>query len=337
MLTILTSILFGCGSGKNTKVLGVEEFAEMAAKKDVRLIDVRTAAEYAEGHLAWAENIDVKDTLFAEHIKGMEGKVAVYCRGGRRSLKAAEQLAAQGCTVYSLDGGILAWQKAGRPTTTVETDVFVTPSGRLVKLHALVHASICIEYDGKTVYIDPVAKLRDRTVDYETLPKADIVLVTHEHFDHYDTATLKALACKNLVMNNRCVELYGSGTAMSNGERLTLDGDILLEAVPAYNTTAEHLQFHPKGRDNGYILTLDGLRLYIAGDTEDIPEMSNIKDIDIAFLPCNQPFTMTPEQLVRAAKTVQPKVLFPYHYGETDVSGIPVQLPGTDVRIRHYE
>jgi len=340
MLTILTSILFGCGNGQNksaVNTVGVNEFAVIMRQNDVRLIDVRTPNEYAEGHLFGAENIDVKDTLFAERIKGIGGEVAVYCRGGRRSLKAAEQLAASGCTVYNLDGGILAWQKAGRPTTTVETDVFATPSGKLVKLHALMHASICIEYDGKTVYIDPVAKLRDRTVDYETLPKADIVLVTHEHFDHYDTATLKALACKNLVMNNRCVELYGSGTAMSNGERLTLDDGITLEAIPAYNTTPEHLQFHPKGRDNGYILTLDGLRIYIAGDTEDIPEMAELKDIDVAFLPCNQPFTMTPDQLVHAAKMVNPKVLFPYHYGETDVSGIPAQLPGTDVRIRHYE
>ena len=138
-------------------------------------------------------------------------------------------------------------------------------------------------------------------------------------------------------MNPRCVEMNGSGTAMVNGDRLQLADDITVEAVPAYNTTEGHQQFHPKGRDNGYILTIDGLRIYIAGDTEDIPEMANIKDIDIAFLPCNQPYTMTPEQLVKAAKMVNPKVLFPYHYGETDVSGIPLQLPGIDVRIRHYE
>ena len=94
-----------------------------------------------------------------------------------------------------------------------------------------------------------------------------------------------------------------------------------------------------ESRDNGYILTLDGLRIYIAGDTEDIPEMQNIKNIDIAFLPCNQPYTMTPEQLVRAARIIQPKVLFPYHYGQTDVSGLPALLQdaGIDVRIRHYE
>ena len=342
MLTILTSILFGCGSGKNTKALGVEEFAEMAAKKEVRLIDVRTTAEYAEGHLFGAENINVKDTNFAQRIQGIEGEVAVYCRGGRRAMKAAAMLAEQGCTVYSLEGGILAWQKAGKPTTTMETDVFVTHmDDGLVKIHALLHASICIEHDGRVIYVDPVTQLRGRTVDYSTMPKADIILVSHEHPDHYDTAALRQLTTDKtqLIMNPRCVELYGSGQVMKNGDQQPLAGGGTLVAVPAYNTTAEHQQFHPKGRDNGYVLILGSLRIYIAGDTEDIPEMADLQDsgIDVAFLPCNQPFTMTPGQLVRAAKMVQPKVLFPYHYGETDVSGIPAQLPGIDVRIRHYE
>ena len=340
---MFAALFCSCGNAKNNesvKTVKTEEFAEMMAQKDVRLIDVRTPKEYAEGHLAGAENIDVKADDFAERIQGVQGTVAVYCRGGRRSLKAAEQLAANGCTVYNLDGGILAWQKAGKPTTNVETDIFTTQSGKLVKIHALMHSSIRIEYDGREIEIDPCSNLRGRTVDYSAMPKADILLVTHEHFDHYDTAAIALLTKENtqLMMNRRCVELYGSGTAMENGDKRQLVGDeITLEAVPAYNTTEGHLQFHPKGRDNGYILTLDGLRIYIAGDTEDIPEMASIKDIDIAFLPCNQPYTMTPEQLVRAAKMVNPKVLFPYHYGETNVSGTPTQLPGIDVRIRHYE
>ena len=93
------------------------------------------------------------------------------------------------------------------------------------------------------------------------------------------------------------------------------------------------------GRDNGYILTLDGLRIYIAGDTEDIPEMANLKDIDIAFLPCNQPYTMTIDQLVSAAKVIKPRVLFPYHYGDTTVNRIVMMLAGSgiDVRIRDYQ
>lgn len=339
MISMLAALFCGCGN-KAIKTLGADEFAEVMTQKDVRLIDVRTAEEYAEGHLFGAENIDVKAADFAERIKGIDGEVAVYCRGGRRSLKAAEQLAAGGCTVYNLDGGILAWQKAGKPTTTAETDVFATHmDGGMVKIHALLHASICLEHDGRVIYVDPVTQLRGRTVDYSTMPKADIILVTHEHSDHYDTAALRQLTADKtqLIMNPRCVELYGSGQAMKNGDKQPLAAGGALEAVPAYNTTEGHLQFHPKGRDNGYVLTLDDLRIYIAGDTEDIPEMADIKDIDIAFLPCNHPFTMTTDQLVRAANTVQPKVLFPYHYGETDVSGIPAQLPATDVRIRHYE
>ncbi|MBR4229466.1 MAG: MBL fold metallo-hydrolase [Bacteroidales bacterium] len=345
MITMFAAMFCGCGNGQGyraVKTVGADEFAGIMARNDVRLVDVRTPEEYAAGHLAGAENIDVKAANFAKRIKGIEGEVAVYCRGGRRSLTAAQQLAANGCTVYNLDGGILAWQKAGKTTTTMETDIFATHMDYgLVKIHALTHASICIEYDGRTIYVDPVTQLRGRTVDYSVLPKADIILVTHEHFDHYDTAAIRLLTTDKtrLIMNPRCVELYGSGTAMKNGDKRRLAEGITLVAVPAYNTTEGHLQFHPKGRDNGYILNIGSLRLYIAGDTEDIPEMADLKDIDIdiAFLPCNQPYTMTPEQLVRAAKIIKPKVLFPYHYSETDVSGIPVQLPGIDVRIRHYE
>ena len=338
MITLLAALLSGCGN-KAIKTVGADEFAEVMTQKDVRLIDVRTPEEYAEGHLAGAENIDVKAADFAERIKGIEGTVAVYCRGGKRSMMAAAQLAANGCTVYNLDGGILAWQKAGKPTTTVETDIFTTTGGEQVKFHALMHSSICIEYGGRNLYIDPCSNLRGRTVDYTAMPKADIILVTHEHFDHYDTAAIRQLTADGtlLIMNPRCVEMYGSGTAMTNGDRQQFADGITLEAVPAYNTTEGREQFHPKGRDNGYVLILGGLRIYIAGDTEDIPEMADIQDIDIAFLPCNQPYTMTPEQLVNAAKMVNPKVLFPYHYGETDVSGIPSQLPAIDVRIRHYE
>jgi L-ascorbate metabolism protein UlaG (beta-lactamase superfamily) len=222
-----------------------------------------------------------------------------------------------------------------------ETDVFTTKSGKTVTFHALVHASIRIQYDGMEIQIDPVRKLGNKVINYAAMPKADYIFVTHEHGDHFDKEAIKLLTKKStqLVMNKRCEEMYdGKCAVLQNDQRATL-GTIKVEAVPAYNTTEGHTQFHPKGRDNGYILTIDGLRIYIAGDTEDIPEMKDIKDIDIAFLPCNQPYTMTPAQLVKAARTIKPKVLFPYHYGKTDVSGIPEQLKGDgiDVRIRHYE
>jgi len=221
-----------------------------------------------------------------------------------------------------------------------EVDEFTTASGKTIKFHALMHACIRIQYDGKEIQIDPVSKLGNRSINYAAMPKADYIFVTHEHADHYDAAALKTLSADKtqLVMNKRCADMYGSGKVMANGDKLQL-ADVSVEAVPAYNSTAGREQFHPKGRDNGYILTIDGLRIYIAGDTEDIPEMAQIKDIDIAFLPCNQPYTMTPDQLVRAAKVIKPKVLFPYHYVQTDLSSIPAQLEGTgiDVRIRHYE
>ena len=222
-----------------------------------------------------------------------------------------------------------------------ETDSFTTKNGKTVKLYALTHASIRIEYDGKEIQIDPVTKVGNKTINYAAMPNADYIFVTHEHFDHLDTAAIQQLTSSKtqLITNQTCADMLGYGTVMANGDRLQLADDITVEAVPAYNTTEGHQQFHPKGRDNGFILTLDGLRIYIAGDTEDIPEMAEIKDIDIAFLPCNQPYTMTVEQLVKAAKTIRPKVLFPYHYSQTDVSGIPSQLEadGIEVRIRHYE
>ena len=222
-----------------------------------------------------------------------------------------------------------------------EVDAFTTKSGKTVRFHALVHASIRIEYEGKEIEVDPVTRLGNKSIDYTAMPKADYILVTHEHQDHFDREALKILTGQQtrLVTNRRCADMLGSGTVMANGDKQQLAADITVEAVPAYNTTEGHQQFHPKGRDNGYILTIDGLRIYIAGDTEDIPEMASISNIDIAFLPCNQPFTMTTSQLVKAARTVKPKVLFPYHYGQTDVSQLPAQLKGDgiDVRIRHYE
>ena len=229
----------------------------------------------------------------------------------------------------------------GQTQQNFETDVFNTKSGKTVTFHALVHASIRIQYDGKEIQIDPVPKLGNKTIDYAAMPKANYLFVTHEHGDHFNQDAIKILSGEKtrLIMNQRCADMYGSGEVMKNGDKLQIADNFTIEAVPAYNITEGHTQFHPKGRDNGYILTIDGLRIYIAGDTEDIPDMSNIKDIDIAFLPCNQPYTMTPEQLVRAARIIKPKVLFPYHYGQTDLSGVPEQLhnDGIDVRIRHYE
>lgn len=179
------------------------------------------------------------------------------------------------------------------------------------------------------------------------MPKADYIFVTHEHPDHLDAKAIEQLTKDEttLIVNPRSSEILGG-----KGEIMTYDDDSfysmidsisgwIFDAVPAYNISPDKKQFHPKGRDNGYVLTIEGLRIYIAGDTEPIPEMKDIKDIDIAFLPCNLPFTMTPEQLAEAAKVIRPKVLFPYHYGNTDIQQVVKLLEGSgiDVRIRQYQ
>ena len=221
-----------------------------------------------------------------------------------------------------------------------QTDTFKTKGGKEVVITAIKHASLRIQYDGLEIQVDPVAEFTPAT-DYSKFPKANVILVTHEHFDHFDRDTIATLRKDGtqIIANPAVQKMLGFGTALANGESHALTKGIVLDAVSAYNITPGHTQFHPKGRDNGYVLTIDGLRIYIAGDTEDIPEMTKLKDIDVAFLPCNQPYTMTPEQVARAARTIKPKVLFPYHYSETPIKHVSELLSNTsiEVRIRNYQ
>ncbi len=221
-----------------------------------------------------------------------------------------------------------------------QTDTFKTPSGKDVKFTCIKHATFQIEYEGRYFYFDPVTTLKPQT-DYTSMPRANYIFITHEHPDHFDRMALTQLVSSTTVVytNPNVSQLFRNARVMQNGDSVTIGDDLTLKAVPAYNTTKGHEQFHPKGRDNGYILTIDGLRIYVAGDTEDIPEMADIKDIDIAFLPCNQPYTMTVDQLVKAAKVIKPKVLFPYHYSDTPINKVKLLLSGTgiDVRIRYYQ
>ena len=344
-LLAMLGLTSACGQ-QNFENTDVQGFSKLMTNPEVVLLDVRTETEYAEEHIEGAVLIDQKQDDFVEKAKTMlpiDKTIAIYCRSGRRSANAAGKLADVGYKCVNLKGGIMAWKEAGKPvcTDTYEVDVFQTPNGKILKFYALTHASIRIQYDGKEVEIDPVTKLGNKAIDYSSMPKADYLLVTHEHFDHFNQEAIKLLTGDKtrFITNKRCAEIYGSGEVMKNGDKIQVDDNFMIEAVPAYNITEGRTQFHPKGRDNGFILTVDGLRIYIAGDTENIPEMADIKDIDVAFLPCNQPYTMTTEQLVKAAKMIKPKVLFPYHYGQTDVSDIPAQLKaeGIEVRIRHYE
>ena len=222
-----------------------------------------------------------------------------------------------------------------------KVDEFTTKSGKKVTITCIKHASMEINYNGTEIQVDPVGFGVQPTTDYNQFPKANIILITHEHKDHFDREAITCVRtpATSIYSNTAVYNMFRNSIPLKNGDSIVYAPDIKIEAVPAYNYTEGRTQFHPKGRDNGYILTLDGLRIYIAGDTEDIPEMANIKDIDIAFMPCNQPYTMTTEQLVKAAKIIKPKVLFPYHYGQSDVTKLPTQLKGDgiDVRIRHYE
>lgn len=231
-------------------------------------------------------------------------------------------------------------QASSNSSVAQNDDVFNTKGGKQVTFTFIKHGSLEIKYDGLSIQIDPVRELPPAT-DYSKFAKADFILVTHEHFDHFDKeaiTTLKGEQTK-IILNQRCAQMLGEGSAMSNGDKMQLRDDIMLEAVPAYNITPDHLKFHPKGRDNGYVLDIDGLRIYVAADTEDIPEMAQLKDIDIAFLPCNQPFTMTPEQLSNAARMFNPKVLYPYHYSDTPIERVKDLLKDTkiDVRLRNMK
>lgn len=221
-----------------------------------------------------------------------------------------------------------------------QVDTFLTKSGKQIVITPVKHASMRMQYNGLEIEIDPVISMAPSADFYSKLPKADIILITHEHGDHLDKEAVKQLEKTStvIVTNPNSAKILGKGEVMKNGDEKKLPS-MTIEAVPAYNTSADKQQFHPKGRDNGYIVTIDGLRIYIAGDTEDIPEMKDVKNIDVAFLPCNLPYTMTPEQVSNAARTFMPKVLFPYHYGQTKIEQVTELLKGSgiDVRIRNYQ
>jgi len=203
-----------------------------------------------------------------------------------------------------------------------KTDTYKTSKGDLV-IHFLGHGSLFFEFDRMNIYVDPYGKV----ADYSKLPKASFILVTHSHPDHFDTSAIDMIKDNGtqMIYTEACanVKTYpGTPTIMKNGDMHTLQG-MGIEAVPAYNI--EHKRpdgkpFHPKGEGNGYILSFGSKRVYVAGDTENIPEMKNLGIIDIAFLPMNLPYTMTPEQTADAAKMIHPKVFYPYHYGNTDVT-----------------
>jgi L-ascorbate metabolism protein UlaG (beta-lactamase superfamily) len=218
-----------------------------------------------------------------------------------------------------------------------ENDVIKTSAGDL-KITFLGHGTLMFSFGGKIIHVDPYSSV----ADYTRLPKADLILICHEHQDHLDPKALGAIRTEKTVVvaNPTAGKQVERSIVMKNGDVRTVEG-LKIEAVPAYNVVHKRETgepFHPKGVGNGYIITFGDKRVYVAGDTENIPEMKELKNIDIAFLPMNLPYTMTPEMVADAAKAIKPKILYPYHYGQTDTSQLVNLLRGTkeiEVRIRN--
>jgi L-ascorbate metabolism protein UlaG (beta-lactamase superfamily) len=217
-----------------------------------------------------------------------------------------------------------------------KTDIITTTSGDL-KITFIGHGTLLFTFSEKIIHVDPYGRL----ADYSTLPKADIILITHEHGDHFDLKVIKMLRTEktSLVLTKSCTKDISGGIVLKNGDVQTVQG-LKIEVVPAYNIVHKRDNeepFHPQGIGNGYIITFGDKRVYVAGDTENIPEMKELGEIDIAFLPMNLPYTMTPEMVADAARMIKPQILYPYHYGNTDTSKL-VELLKDDkdieVRIR---
>jgi len=217
-----------------------------------------------------------------------------------------------------------------------QTDILKTSQGDL-SITFIGHGSLMFNFNGKVIHVDPFSKL----AEYSKLPKADMLLITHEHRDHLDLKAVEAVRTDKtvLVLTKTCAAGLKGGIIMKNGDTQTVGG-LKIEAVPAYNLVhmrGEGVPYHPKGIGNGYVITFGDKRVYVAGDTENIPEMEKLEKIDCAFLPMNLPYTMTPEMVADAAKAFKPKILYPYHYGETDTSILEQLMkddPDVEVRIR---
>lgn len=213
----------------------------------------------------------------------------------------------------------------------------LTSTAGTIEMHFIGHASLMFSLDNFIVYFDPVRSMGK----YDNMPKADLILVTHEHFDHLDAGLIKDLSKPETVVlcNEASFSKIPQAQVMKNGDRKNLKG-IEIEAIPAYNIVnmrSPGQPFHPKGTGNGYILTFGDKRIYVAGDTENTPEMKALKNIDVAFLPMNLPYTMTPAMVADAAIAFKPKILYPYHFGDTKTSEIIELLKNTGIEVRIRE
>jgi L-ascorbate metabolism protein UlaG (beta-lactamase superfamily) len=199
------------------------------------------------------------------------------------------------------------------PDQTFKTDSFKTTEGEL-KITFIGHGTLIFRFKGMVIHVDPFSRM----ADYSKLPKADLVLITHDHGDHLDPVALKAIRKEKtqILLTKACAEKFNEGTVMANGDTQEFKG-IKIEAVPAYNLVHKRKSgefFHPKGQGNGYVVTFADKRVYVAGDTENTPEMKQLNNIDVAMLPMNLPYTMTEEMVADAAGGFKPGVLYVYHF-----------------------
>ena len=237
-------------------------------------------------------------------------------------------------TLFGMDSDPLAGYPSDRLTTR---------NGGEIRLSFFKHASLAITIDNRhTIYVDPV----DQYADYASLPKADLVVVTHSHYDHLDLQAIEKIEDEHttIICDKTSAAAFGENCIEMHPGKAVLPREYIhIEGVAAYNTSEGHTQFHPREREDcGYALTIGGTRIYIAGDGEPTEEMAGLRDIDIAFLPVNQPYTMTVDQAVEVVKQLRPKIFYPYHYGEvnekTDIERLVRELKlVTDIRIRPME
>ncbi len=229
----------------------------------------------------------------------------------------------------------LGWQLHAAESPASKKNLFVekTSDGDLA-VQPINHSALRFEFKGKQYYVDPAGQ-----ADWGNMPKADAILITHEHADHLSPVTIDAIKKPGtmILTNEATIKKAGFGEPFIVGQTKEVL-EIKVEAVPAYNMNPERVRFHPKERlDNGYILTFGGKRVYVAGDTEGTPEMKALKDIDLAFLPINLPYTMPPAEAAEAARAFKPKVLVPYHQGKSDPAEVKRLLADTkEIEVRVF-
>ena len=234
----------------------------------------------------------------------------------------------------------LAAFAAAQAAQPLSGDSLTTTKGDLV-IHPINHATLALGWNNLTVYTDPVGGA-DR---FAGLPRPDLILLTDIHGDHFNVDTLKAvmtertgLVAPAAVAAQLPADLRARTAVLTNGETKTIRG-LTIEAVPMYNTTPERAKYHTKGRGNGYVVAFADKRVYLSGDTEDIPEMRALKNIDVAFLCMNLPYTMTVEQAASAVREFRPKIVYPYHYRGSDLEKFKKLVgedAGVEVRLRDW-